>query len=114
VLFGALSTVDPGDLFETYAALDRASISVSAISLSAQMHVLHKATQITQGLFDVAMNEDHFRELLFRYLRPPASNQGHTPSPTVIGMGFPGMQANSTTDCLTEKQHFPTEVLCQW
>lgn len=97
----ALSTCDPGDIFQTIETLKRENIRCSVVSLSAELHVCKVITQETKGTYNVVVNQEHFREVLFLHTPPPPATSQKTEA-SLIRMGFPKHTAHE----------FPS--LCVW
>ncbi|KAI0035877.1 TFIIH basal transcription factor complex subunit SSL1 [Vararia minispora EC-137] len=96
VIYSALTTVDPGDIMETLAACVRDRIRVSVVALAAEMRICRELCEKTGGTFSVAMNEGHFKDLLFELVPPPALRTGpktdtrsSTSGADLMLMGFP-------------------------
>ncbi|OBA20802.1 TFIIH basal transcription factor complex, subunit SSL1 [Metschnikowia bicuspidata var. bicuspidata NRRL YB-4993] len=112
VVFGALFTLDPGDIHGTITALAREHIRAKVIGLLAQVAVCQELVRRTNlphagrpGLradarlarfYGVIINEHHFRELLMDCVEPLAVPRGAGPAVPgdalgvpVIRMGFP-------------------------
>ena len=92
IVFGSLSTTDPGDIHQTIASLVHENIRAKVIGLSAQVAVckeLCKQTNYGDGsYYEVILNDHHFKELLTGCVTPlPVSkvNKGFT----LVKMGFP-------------------------
>lgn len=68
-------------------------IQVSVISLAAEMHVLCNLCQRTGGDFHVALNEDHYKELLLKHVPPRVivqdSSTNQNDNGDLLVMGFP-------------------------
>ncbi len=87
IIFGSLTTCDPGDIFDTIEALKKDNIKCSIIGLTAEVHVCKAISESTGGTYGVALHEEHFKELLFAHSPPPpTSNKIDT---QLIKMGFP-------------------------
>ena len=71
LIFGSLTTCDPGNIHDTIDALAKDGVRVSVVSLAAELKVLKDLAKRTRGRFGVAMNEGHFRDLLFEAVPPP-------------------------------------------
>ncbi|EPQ57504.1 TFIIH basal transcription factor complex, subunit SSL1 [Gloeophyllum trabeum ATCC 11539] len=72
IIFGSLTTVDPGNIHDTLDACIRDRIRVSVVALAAEMKICREFCDKTGGQFGVAMNEGHFKDLLFELIPPPA------------------------------------------
>lgn len=73
VLFSSLTTTDPGSIHKTLSKLLTAKMRVSIIALAAELKICRLITEKTQGKFGVALNEAHYRELLFEMIQAPAT-----------------------------------------
>ncbi|UZJ55820.1 hypothetical protein CBS101457_005140 [Exobasidium rhododendri] len=71
ILFGSLTTCDPSNIHDTISALVTDHIRVSMICLAAEVKVCKEICRRTNGKFGVAMDEGHFRDLLFEQIHPP-------------------------------------------
>eukprot|EP00127_Corallochytrium_limacisporum_P001144 Clim_evm7s42 gene=Clim_evmTU7s42 len=87
LIYGSLTTSDPGDIDETIDKLVASNIRVSIIGLAAAMHICQVVTKKTNGSYDIILDENHFGELLKQHLTPPAfigNREMH-----LVRMGFP-------------------------
>jgi transcription initiation factor TFIIH subunit 2 len=91
VLSAALSTCDPGNILaDTLPRLQAAGIRVSAFSLAAEMHVLHKVAEETGGVVGVCLDKPHFRDwLLTGQSVPPPCLRKEDSGCEMINFGFP-------------------------
>ncbi|KAF8070516.1 Ssl1-like-domain-containing protein [Lyophyllum atratum] len=94
VLFGSLTTCDPGNIHDTLDACVKAKIRISVVALAAEMKICRDLCEKTGGQFGVALNEGHFRDLLFELIPPPAQQAlarpvAANPSADLMIMGFP-------------------------
>ncbi|KAG6842185.1 hypothetical protein C0991_001678 [Blastosporella zonata] len=101
IIFGSLTTCDPGNIHETLDACVKAKIRVSVVALAAEMKICRSLCEKTGGQFGVALNEGHFHDLLFELIPPPAQQaaigragaggnaRGANPSADLMLMGFP-------------------------
>ncbi|KAK0569750.1 hypothetical protein OC861_000586 [Tilletia horrida] len=71
IIFGSLTTSDPGNIHDTTSALKRENVRVNIVSLAAEMKICKEICSQTGGSFGVALNEGHFRDLLFEMVPPP-------------------------------------------
>ncbi|KAE8231746.1 hypothetical protein CF326_g3234 [Tilletia indica] len=71
IIFGSLTTSDPGNIHDTMSALKRDNVRVNIVSLAAEMKICKEICTQTGGTFGVALNEGHFRDLLFMLVPPP-------------------------------------------
>ncbi|RDB24987.1 TFIIH basal transcription factor complex p47 subunit [Hypsizygus marmoreus] len=96
IIFGSLTTCDPGNIHETLDACVKAKIRISVVALAAEMKICRDLCDKTGGQFGVALNEGHFRDLLFELIPPPAqqavsrgASRATNPSADLMMMGFP-------------------------
>ncbi|KAN0128125.1 TFIIH basal transcription factor complex subunit SSL1 [Lactarius tabidus] len=94
IIFGSLTTVDPGNIFETLSSCVKDRIRISLVALAAETKICRELCDKTGGTFGVAMNEGHFKDLLFELIPPPAQQQtgagaGGKMSADLMMMGFP-------------------------
>ncbi|KAI8916075.1 Ssl1-like-domain-containing protein [Gorgonomyces haynaldii] len=86
VIFGSLSSTDPGNIMTTIDDLKRDKIKVNVVGLTASVRVLDHCAKTTNGKYSVIMNEHHFRDLLYENI-PPSGLE--TVQASLIQMGFP-------------------------
>ncbi|KAF8806408.1 TFIIH basal transcription factor complex, subunit SSL1 [Phlegmacium glaucopus] len=72
ILFGSLTTCDPGNIHDTLDSCIKNKIRISVVALAAEMKICRDLCDKTGGQFGVAMNEGHFKDLLFELVPPPA------------------------------------------
>ncbi|TXT04352.1 hypothetical protein VHUM_04119 [Vanrija humicola] len=75
VLFSAISTADPDgaqNIHQVLADLVQARVRTTIISLSAEIKICRQIAERTGGRFGVAIDEDHYRDLLWETIPPPA------------------------------------------
>ncbi|KZO93099.1 TFIIH basal transcription factor complex subunit SSL1 [Calocera viscosa TUFC12733] len=97
IIFGSLTTVDPGNIHDTVDACVRDQIRISIVSLSAEMKICRDMCERTGGVFGVALNEGHYKDLLFELVPPPAEKssvsrlaaQAAANESELMQMGFP-------------------------
>lgn len=93
LIYGAISSSDPGDIHETIDALVKDNIRVSVVGLAAQVAICAELVQKTNGgditPYGVALNEPHFRELLIDATTPPVTRSEKTAANSLLMMGFP-------------------------
>ncbi|SCV03587.1 LAMI_0H09362g1_1 [Lachancea mirantina] len=92
IVFGALSSTDPGDIHQTMASLVQEKIRVRVIGLSAQVSICKELCKQTNygdtSFYGVILNEAHFKDLFDSAVTPlPVNkiNKGFT----LVKMGFP-------------------------
>ncbi|KAG6334245.1 hypothetical protein ID866_4836 [Astraeus odoratus] len=97
IIFGSLTTCDPGNIHDTLDVCIKNKIRISIVALAAEMKICRELCEKTGGQFGVAMNEGHFKDLLFELVPPPAqraatraagSGVGNPPADLMM-MGFP-------------------------
>ncbi|KAJ3035474.1 hypothetical protein HDV00_003723 [Rhizophlyctis rosea] len=88
VLYGALTTCDPGNILDTISLLKQDTIRVSMIGLSAEVQICRTICKETNGTYGVVINESHYKDLLFENVPPPPLAVAKNNS-NLIKMGFP-------------------------
>lgn len=96
VVFGALFTLDPGDIHQTIDSLVRDEIRVRVIGLAAQVAICRELVARTNAGecagYGVIVGDAHFRELLMACVEPLAVARRAAETATgvpVLRMGFP-------------------------
>ncbi|KDR75825.1 hypothetical protein GALMADRAFT_226473 [Galerina marginata CBS 339.88] len=97
IVFGSLTTCDPGNIHDTLDSCVKNKIRISVVAIAAEMKICRDLCDKTGGQFGVAMNEGHFKDLLFELIPPPAqraisraAGAGATnPAADLMMMGFP-------------------------
>ncbi|KAL5581209.1 hypothetical protein UlMin_013651 [Ulmus minor] len=95
ILYSALSTCDPGDIMETIQKCKKSKIRCSVIGLSAEMFICKHLCQETGGLYYVALDEFHLKELILEHAPPPPAIAEFAIA-NLIKMGFPQRAADSS------------------
>lgn len=75
IVFSSISTSDPdgpSSIHQTMTDLVQSRIRTTIISLSGEIKICRQICERTGGRFGVAMDEDHYRELLWETIPPPA------------------------------------------
>ncbi|KAJ9555591.1 hypothetical protein OSB04_010205 [Centaurea solstitialis] len=88
ILYSALSTCDPGDVMDTIEKCKKAKIRCSVIGLSAEIYICKYLCQETGGLYSVALDEAHLKELILEHAPPPPAIAEFAIA-NLIKMGFP-------------------------
>nr|XP_043609149.1 general transcription factor IIH subunit 2 [Erigeron canadensis] len=88
ILYSALSTCDPGDVMETIQKCKKSKIRCSVIGLSAEIYICKYLSQETGGLYSVALDEAHLKELILDHAPPPPAIAEFAIA-NLIKMGFP-------------------------
>ncbi|EKM54147.1 uncharacterized protein PHACADRAFT_185111 [Phanerochaete carnosa HHB-10118-sp] len=97
IIFGSLTTCDPGNIHDTLDECVKDKIRISLVALAAEMKICRELCVKTGGQFGVALNEGHFKDLLFELIPPPAQRAltrangpgAANPAADLIMMGFP-------------------------
>ena len=89
IIFGSLTTCDPGNIHETLESCIRDKIRISVVALAAEMKICRELCDRTGGQFGVAMNEGHFKDLLFELIPPPAQNPASSALTSRLASGAP-------------------------
>lgn len=106
IIFGSLTTCDPGNIHETLDSCVKNKIRISVVALAAEMKICRELCDKTGGQFGVAMNEGHFKDLLFELIPPPAQ-KALTQGAGAAGPG-PAATGNPTADLMM--MGFPTRL----
>lgn len=75
VLFSSISTADPDGSTNIHQVLDdlvSSRVRTTIISLSAEIKICKQIAERTGGRFGVAIDEDHYKDLLWETIPPPA------------------------------------------
>jgi transcription initiation factor TFIIH subunit 2 len=93
IIYGALLSSDPGDIHDTIKALVQDNIRVSMVGLAAQVKICDDLCKITNngddGYYHVAIDEQHFRELVMAVTTPPVTRSKKQSQSSLLMMGFP-------------------------
>ncbi|KAJ5149305.1 hypothetical protein N7448_000883 [Penicillium atrosanguineum] len=93
VIFGSLLSSDPGDIHHTINTLIGDKVRVRIVGLAAQVAICRELCTRTNGgdetAYGVALNEQHFRELMMDVTTPPASYSQKQSASSLLMMGFP-------------------------
>lgn len=92
IVYGSLSTCDPGNIHETIASMVKEKIRCSSVGLGAELYILRVLAEKTGGTYRVAMNESHLAELLSAHIVPPPTTFKRMGA-SLIRMGFPVLKA---------------------
>lgn len=99
LVFGALHTIDPGDIHETIASLVKDKIRARVIGLAAQVAICAElVTRTNNGdpsNYTIVLNEQHFRELMMEFTSPPVSSAQTKSASSLLMMGFPSRTVES-------------------
>ncbi|KAJ6262159.1 hypothetical protein Dda_2964 [Drechslerella dactyloides] len=93
LIFGALSSSDPGDIHDTIKSLVEDRIQVRIVGLAAQVAVCRELVMKTNkgddSGYGVVLDEAHYRELMMTATTPPVTKSQSTSTPSLLMMGFP-------------------------
>ena len=93
IIYGALLSSDPGDIHQTITSLKADRIRVSVVGLAAQVSICTTLCKETnagdEGHYGVALNEQHFRELIMALTTPPVTRTQKQSQSSLLMMGFP-------------------------
>ncbi|KNZ72838.1 TFIIH basal transcription factor complex p47 subunit [Termitomyces sp. J132] len=104
IVFGSLTTCDPGNIHDTLDSCVKAKIRISVVALAAEMKICRSLCEKTGGQFGVALNEGHFHDLLFELIPPPAQQA----SLNRLGSAPNSRAPNSSADLML--MGFPTRL----
>nr|CAG4637001.1 EOG090X05VA [Ceriodaphnia reticulata]SVE72927.1 EOG090X05VA [Ceriodaphnia reticulata] len=113
VLFGSLTTCDPGDIQQTIKSLKEHNIRVSIIGLAAEVRICREIAKKTGGTYSVLLDDHHLKELILNQVQPPAVAGAMEAS--LVKMGFPGgttsaQDGGAVSDSAAD--HAPAYCLC--
>lgn len=109
IIFGSLTTCDPGNIHETLESCIRERIRISVVALAAEMKICRELCDKTGGQFGVAMNEGHFKDLLFELVPPPAQLSASSALSSRLTSGAPANVSSNTGGDLM-LMGFPTRL----
>lgn len=141
IIFGSLTTCDPGNIHETLETCVKNKVRISVVALAAEMKICRELSDKTGGTglksrtwfptkwhiprvgqFGVAMNEGHFKDLLFELVPPPAQRAltrtmgapSASLSADLMMMGFPTRlpEASAPTLCVCHAELKSQGFLC--
>ncbi|CAM9358466.1 unnamed protein product, partial [Heterosigma akashiwo] len=76
IIYGSLSTCDPGDIHDTIEQAKKARVRISIIGLSAEVYICRRAAEATGGTYAVATGPPALRQGLMAAVAPPAERAG--------------------------------------
>ncbi|KIK67342.1 hypothetical protein GYMLUDRAFT_155763 [Collybiopsis luxurians FD-317 M1] len=106
IIFGSLTTCDPGNIHDTLDECVKNKIRISIVALAAEMKICRDLCDKTGGQFGVAMNEGHFKDLLFELVPPPALRA--ISRTALTGTGGASTTTNQAADLMM--MGFPTRL----
>ncbi|KAG6592707.1 General transcription factor IIH subunit 2 [Phytophthora cinnamomi] len=113
VVYGNLVTADPGDIFQTLAALKRENIRVSFIGIGAEMHLLRRIADGTDGTYHVAVDAEHMKRLMTAFTFPsPTVATAASRFATLVEMGFPQRRSGALSLCTCHQAFTTVGYLC--
>eukprot|EP00968_Pinguiococcus_pyrenoidosus_P028087 scaffold7625_cov277-Pinguiococcus_pyrenoidosus.AAC.6 len=91
LVYGSLTSTDPGDIHTTIESLKQEGIRVSVINLVAEIYVCKRIAEATGGDHRVVLDLDSLRAHFAAHVRPPPtpSSAKVVKAPTLVRMGFP-------------------------
>ena len=95
VLLSALSTCDPGNIFDALKSAQAAKLKVSIVGLSADMHISRRIAEDSGGTYNVALSKEHLDELVMQLCTPPAVPKDSAAA-NLVRMAFPNKDAEGT------------------
>lgn len=123
VLFNSLHTTDPGNITKTVALLAREKMIVSGISMSAEMYVCKRLSELTQGEYHVAKHYVHFQQLVMAAIQPPLATAlaDNALDTKLIRMGFPKFHSGvfregviAVDEDEASEEHVTGPAICVW
>lgn len=113
VIYGNLVTADPGDIYQTLMALKRENVRVSFIGIGAEMHLLRRIADATNGTYYVAMDADHMKRLMTAFTFPsPTVATAASRFATLVEMGFPQRRSGALSLCTCHQVFTTVGYLC--
>ncbi|GMF10842.1 unnamed protein product [Phytophthora lilii] len=113
VVYGNLVTADPGDIFQTLASLKRENIRVSFIGIGAEMHLLRRIADGTDGTYHVAVDAEHMKRLMTAFTFPsPTVATAASRFATLVEMGFPQRRSGALSLCTCHQAFTTVGYLC--
>lgn len=93
MITSAISTQDPGDLYEVIGRLQTYKIQTSILNLSVKNYIGEQITKFTGGEFRLSKDPNHFKTLLMIYIQPKSLIRDGIVH-EMIKIGFPEKKAN--------------------
>ena len=73
VLFGSLTTCDPGDIRNVIKSLKENNVRVSVIGLAAEVRICHHIAKETGGEYNALLDDHHLKQLILNLVQPPVA-----------------------------------------
>ncbi|OQV18164.1 General transcription factor IIH subunit 2 [Hypsibius exemplaris] len=96
LIFGSLSSCDPGNIYDTTRMLRECNIRCSVIGLAAEVSICKTLAKETVGEYSVALDEPHLKDILMSHIVPPPVSSNS--DSFLIRMGFPQQKALDRLD----------------
>ncbi|KXS09934.1 Ssl1-domain-containing protein [Gonapodya prolifera JEL478] len=89
LIFGSLTTWDPGDVLETVEKLRSERVRCSVVGMTAEVWVCKEIANLTGGTYAVPISDAHFRELVLDQVVPPpiVDRDGSSAEEHVVTLG---------------------------
>eukprot|EP01018_Ginkgo_biloba_P014436 Gb_10178 [translate_table: standard] len=88
ILYSALSTCDPGDIMDSIKKCKEAKMRCSVVGLSAEIYICKHLCEETGGLYTVALDGSHLKDLVLEHAPPPPAIAEFAVA-SLVKMGFP-------------------------
>ena len=117
LVHGAHSTADAGPISATIAALQRAKVRVSSISLPGEVYVVMRTARDTGGTSVVPESVEHLRAALLAHCKPPPRRADEAATDVegrsrMITMGFPRLVHDQEGLCACHAELRPRGFIC--
>ncbi|KAM0746708.1 TFIIH basal transcription factor complex, subunit SSL1 [Meredithblackwellia eburnea MCA 4105] len=110
VIFGSLTTCDPGNIHTTISATEKDRVRVNIIGLSAEMRICRDICSRTKGIYGVAKDDLGLRDLLFEFVSPPPTLLASRSHLLGAGPASSNTTSGATTTSDLMQMGFPTLV----
>jgi len=88
ILFGSLTTCDPGDIKSVIKSLKENNVRVSVIGLAAEVRICHHIAKETGGEYNVLLDDHHLKQLILNLVQPPLAGCKFMNEPNVLSFFF--------------------------
>ena len=75
VIFGSLTTCDPGDIRAVIKSLKENNVRVSLIGLAAEVRICQHIAKETGGEYNVLLDDHHLKQLILNLVQPPIAGR---------------------------------------